>query len=213
MRQQFKLRHDLRVRDEADGLMHLMDMISVVGVVALVLAVVVAGWLSWTAGRLDRMHLRVAGARSALDAALARRRALALELSGSDVIDPASAMLLADAATRPLDTGPTTEPGSGPTAERTDEHWQRESDLSAVLRAVAAERGASEPAPDDVWSELELVTERVTMARRIHNDLVATTLALRGRRRVRWFRLAGHAPTVDMIAFDDEPSPPQDIDE
>ncbi len=164
-----------------------------VALVVLVAALVVAAWLSWTAGRLDRMHLRVDGARAALDAALARRRALAIELSGSGLTDPASAMLVADAATRPL------------ASDDEPDGWQRESDLSAVLRAVAMEQPATTAGPDDVWAELALATERVTMARRIHNDLVATTIALRGRRRVRWFRLTGHAPPVAMIAFDDEP--------
>ncbi|MGA9345340.1 MAG: hypothetical protein WBV37_09605 [Nocardioidaceae bacterium] len=170
-----------------------VNAIGVVGLVALLAALVVAGWLSWTAGRLDRMHLRVDGARAALDAALARRRAVAIELSGGGLADPASAVLLADAAMQPLD------------GDRELDRWQRESDLSAVLRAVAVGRGAASGPSDDAWAELALATERVTMARRIHNDLVGTTLALRGRRRVRWFRLAGHAPAVAMIAFDDEP--------
>ncbi len=172
-----------------------VNVVGAVGLAALLAALVVAGWLSWTAGRLDRMHLRVDGARAALDAALARRRAVAIELSAGGLADPASAMLLADAATRPL--------------ERDDERdrWQRESDLSAVLRAVVAGREASSGLSDDAWAELALAAERVTMARRIHNDLVGTTLALRERRRVRWFRLAGHAPPVAMIAFDDELPP------
>ena len=176
-----------------------MAVVTVLGVVVLAVALLVAGWLSWTAGRLDRMHLRVEGARAALDAALARRRALAFELSASGGTDPASALLLADAATRPVDTEPA------------DEQWQRESDLSAVLRAVAAEQGVSVGFPEDVWSELEPAMGRVTLARRIHNDLVGTTLALRARRRVRWFRLAGKAPAAAMIAFDDQaPRPPVD---
>ena len=172
-----------------------VTVVIVLGLVGLVGALVVAGWLSWTAGRLDRMHLRVDGARAALDAALARRRALAIELSGGGLTDPASAMLLADAATRP------------PDSDHETDRWQRESDLSAVLRAVADERRGTTVASDEAWAELALASERVIMARRIHNDLVGTTLALRGRRRVRWFRLTGHAPPVAMIAFDDEPPP------
>ncbi len=178
-----------------------MTVVAVLGVMVLAVALLVAGWLSWTAGRLDRMHLRVEGARAALDAALARRRALAFELSAGGVTDPASALLLADAATRPVETEPT------------DERWQRESDLSAVLRAVAAEQGVPTGSPDGIWSELEPAMGRVMLARRIHNDLVGTTLALRARRRVRWFRLAGNAPAVAMIAFDDQaPRPPADQD-
>ncbi|MGH3839352.1 MAG: hypothetical protein ACRDSF_27180, partial [Pseudonocardiaceae bacterium] len=36
--------------------------------------------------------------------------------------------------------------------------------------------------------------QRVMIARRVYNDAVRDTLALRSHRRVRWFRLAGRAP-------------------
>jgi len=155
--------------------------------VAVVLVLLTAAWFSWTAGRLDRLHLRCEGAAAALDAALAARRALALEAAAQPTTDPASAVLLADAAT---DSGHT---------------YQVESNLSAVLRAVRPEPPRPEP-----WDELVAVGERVQVARRIHNDLVATTLALRERRRVRWFRLAGHAPAPEMVAFDDAVAAPAD---
>ena len=148
--------------------------------VLLAVVLVSAVWLSWTAGRLDRMHVRCEGAAAALDAALAERRALVVEVAAHPSTDAASAVLLLDAAT----------------AGRS---FQHESDLSAVLRAVRPDRaggracGTRSPRP----------AERVRLARRIHNDLVATTLALRSRHRVRWFRLAGHAPPPPMIAFDD----------
>ncbi len=144
-----------------------------------------AAWLSWTAGRLDRMHLRCDGAAAALATALAQRRALSLEVAGQPTTDPATAVLLVDAATRE------------PSGETT---WQRESDLSAVLRAVWPTEPASER-----WADLLATTQRVSIARRVHNDLASTTRALRDRRRVRWFRLAGHAPTPATISFDDEP--------
>jgi hypothetical protein len=148
-------------------------------VVLAVAGVVIALWLSWTAGRLDRMHVRCEGAAAALDAALAERRALVVEVAAHPSTDPASAVLLLDAAT----------------AGRS---FQHESDLSAVLRAVRPDVPA-----DALWDAITEAGQRVRLARRIHNDLVATTLALRGRRRVRWFRLAGHAPAPPMIAFDD----------
>ena len=147
--------------------------------VFLAVVLVTAVWLSWTAGRLDRMHVRCEGAAAALDAALAERRALAVEVAAHPSTDAASAVLLLDAAT----------------AGRS---FQHESDLSAVLRAVRPDVPA-----DGLWDAIAEAGRRVRLARRIHNDLVATTLALRSRHRVRWFRLAGHAPPPPMIAFDD----------
>jgi hypothetical protein len=166
-------------------------------ILVIVVAVVVlltAAWSVWTAGRLDRMHLRCEGAVAALDAALAERRALVLEVAAHPSTDPASAVLLLDAATTEIGTGGTGASGRS---------FQHESDLSAVLRAVRPDHPEGA-----LWDEIAAIGERVQLARRIHNDVVATTLALRDRRRVRWFRLAGHAPRPPMIAFDDRPAGP-----
>lgn len=145
------------------------------GVVALLLVVLlVAGWrLSWLATRVDRAHQRVERAWAALDAALVRRAQRAAELAGSPRLDPASALLLSDAAATAL------EPDLGP-ADRE----QAESDLSHVLQIVV---------PPGVQAGLEAEQERATLGRRLHNDAVATARSLRERRTVRLFRLAGHA--------------------
>ena len=42
------------------------------------------------------------------------------------------------------------------------------------------------------------------LARRVHNDAVRDTLALRSRRLVRWFRLAGTAPAPEYFEITDE---------
>ena len=63
-----------------------------------VLLIAVAWYLSYSAARLDRLHAKVEGAMSALDAQLIRRAEAALELANSGVLDPASALLIADAA-------------------------------------------------------------------------------------------------------------------
>jgi hypothetical protein len=166
------------------------SMTVLVVVIALLTVAVVGlvGWLSWTAGRLDRLHVRCEGSTAALWAALAERRALALEAAARPGLDPPTAVLLVDAAT------------FGPVAENSSSAWQRESELSEVLRAVWPEVGVGDP-----WESLSAAATRVSLARRIHNDLVATCLSLRSRRRVRWFRLAGRAPAPQMVAFDDAP--------
>ena len=55
-------------------------------------------YVSWRAGRLDRMHTRLEAAQAALDVTLVRRSSVALELASSGLLDPATSLLLAEAA-------------------------------------------------------------------------------------------------------------------
>ena len=142
--------------------------------------VIAAGrWLTWTAGRLDRLHLRCEGAAAALDAALAERRALAVEVAAHPSTDAASAVLLLDAAT----------------AGRS---FQHESDLSAVFRAVRPDAPADAPVGRDRRGRPTRPAGPPDPQRPGRDQLL-----LRSRRRVRWFRLAGHAAPPPMVAFDD----------
>lgn len=168
-------------------------------VAAAVLVVLTAAWLSWTAGRLDRMHLRCESAMASLVAQLHRRAAVAGELAGGGLADPASALLLLEAARTAREAG---ERGGS-------DHWQAQSDLTAALYAV--ELGS----PDDpLVLELADAARRAALARRIHNDLASRAGQLRSRRRVRWFGLAGHAAPPQSVDFDDrsgfapDPAPP-----
>ena len=156
-------------------------------VLSVLLLMTGVGWLTWTARRLDRMHLRCEAARWALDAALARRCALSIELASGGLGDPASALLVLDAAmgARDSDAG--------------ERRWLAESDLTAALHSVELPDAVDSP----VVSDLVEASRRVSLARRIHNDVVVTATALRQRRRVRWFHLAGHAPAARTISFDD----------
>lgn len=151
-------------------------------------ALVFALWCSWTAGRLDRLHLRLELAQASLEALLQHRASVAMELAVGGLGDPASDLLLLEVA-REAREGE----ADGP------ERWQSESDLTAVLMAVELPPAAQEPLVD----ELAGTARKVGMARRIHNDVAATTRHLHQRRRVRWFRLAGHAPWPGMVDFDD----------
>jgi hypothetical protein len=161
----------------------------VLAVVTAVAAGLLCGlWFSWTAGRLDRMHLRLEAAQAALQAQLHRRASVATELASGGLTDPASALLLLEASR----TARATE-GLGA------EHWLAESELTATLFALDLPDVTDEP----LMGELHDAARKAGMARRIHNDLAATTRRLHDRRRVRWFRLAGHAPSPAMIEFDD----------
>lgn len=169
--------------------------------VAVVLLFVLA-LLSWTASRLDGMNHRVETARAALQAALQGRSAVALELALSGLLDPASSLLVADAAHRARATEP-------------DGLIRAETDLTQALRAAitaGAERDSTErdsteptgPALDaETLAEITHACLYVTMARRIYNDSVAHAVSLRGFRVVRWFRLAGHSVAPNTIDFDD----------
>src|SRR6478735_4519118 len=72
-------------------------------VVVFTVCALIAWYLSYSAARLDRLHARVEGALSALDAQLVRRAEATLELANSGAIDPASALILADAASESLE--------------------------------------------------------------------------------------------------------------
>ena len=72
----------------------------------LVVLVAIGLYLSWTAGRLDRLHARIDAARAALDAQLLRRASVAQELATSGVLDPAASIVLYEAAhARPAGRG------------------------------------------------------------------------------------------------------------
>ena len=168
-----------------------------VALVALLLTV----YLSWTAGRIDRMHARVEAARAALDAQRQRRASVAIEIAVAGVLDPASSVLVADSAHRARSAAPGQEELA-------------ENDLTRALVAAFAEP----PEPQDaveayeapgqaLLDELFEVGRRLQLARRFHNDAVRATVALRGHRVVRWLRLAGHAPAPSAIDFDDSIPP------
>ena len=57
------------------------------------------------------------------------------------------------------------------------------------------------------WTELAADCRKVELARRFHNDVVASARALRSRRRVRWLGLAGRAPAPRAVDLDDDPPP------
>ncbi|MBW4717587.1 NUDIX domain-containing protein [Saccharothrix sp. SC076] len=140
--------------------------------VLLGLLVLVGPWVLGTANRLDRLHVRTDAAWAALDAALARRAVVTRAVAA--VCDQAGLRAAADRAER---------------AARPDRE-AAENELSGLLADL--DRSALAPA---LAAELSDAEQRVVLARRVHNDAVRDTLALRRWRLVRWLRLAGTAPT------------------
>jgi hypothetical protein len=160
-----------------------------------VLVVVIMGvYVSWRAGRLDRLHARTDAARTALDLALVRRSSSAYELATFGVLDPATGLLLADASRR-------TKEGGKP-------RDLAESDLTRALRATLSQPGfrpsltENEDATELV-SEVEAAAHQVFLARKFYNDVAARTIDARRRPLARVFHLSGTAPEPAFFEMDD----------
>jgi len=152
--------------------------------VSVALAVVVVVYLSWTAGRLDRLHARVDAAGAALDAQLVRRAAAARAVAASLPPGPQADSL--DAAARAaLDAG----------AQGREEC---ENDLSRALR-----NSLTLLPPGVELGELQTAATRVGLARSFHNAAVRDTRAVRLRRIPRALHLAGHRVLPQYFEIDD----------
>lgn len=146
--------------------------------------VVLAVYVSWTAGRLDRLHARVDAAWAALDAQLVRRAAAARALVPY-VTGAAAAQRLDEAAHIAVDAD-----------ARSRE--KVENDLSRALRAAVPLLAAGAP-----LAELEAAASRVALARSFHNTAVQDTRAVRWRPIPRLLRLAGHRQMPAYFEIDD----------
>ena len=151
-------------------------------VILIVFAAVIGGvYVSWRAGRLDRLHNRMETARTALDLALVRRSSVAYELASSGLLDPATSLLLADAVRRAKDAGQ---------AERD----LAESDLTRALRAAFSQPGfraelAAKDSAKELLDEVEAAAHQVFIARKFYNDVASRTIDARRRPLARVFRL------------------------
>ncbi|HEU0132393.1 MAG TPA: NUDIX hydrolase [Mycobacteriales bacterium] len=155
-------------------------------VVAVVLLVVAVGsYVTWTAGRLDRLTARVESAWNALDAQLVRRAAAASDLAAHlrrrRLVDEEVALALQHAAAA--------------TRGASEEREARENELSRavrdVLEAVDGRGGKTEALAD----ELRTAGTRVRLARQFYNDAVRDNLT----RRRRWL------PRLLTVRHRDEP--------
>ncbi len=143
-------------------------------VVAVVLLVCgVGSYVTWTAGRLDRLTARVDAAWNALDAQLVRRAAAATELAAhlrrQRMIPEEHALALQRAAVAARDTEP---------ADRE----ARENDLSRAIRTISEEIAGRGGKAERLADELRAAGTRVMLARQFYNDAVRDN---RNRRR-RW---------------------------
>ena len=165
-------------------------------IVLIVLAIVLWGfYVSWRASRLDRLHNRAEAARTALDLAMVQRSAVAYELASSGLLDPATSLLLADAARRAKEAKP-------------DERDLAESDLTRALRAAFGQPGfrsevAEANGAGELVVEVEAAAHQVFLARKFYNDVAGRTIDARRRPLARVFRLAGTAEQPEFFEMDD----------
>jgi hypothetical protein len=165
-------------------------------IIVIVFVVMVSGvYISWRAGRLDRLHNRVETARTALDLAMVRRSSAAYELATSGLLDPATSLLLADAVSRAKDAD---------AAERD----LAESDLTRALRAAFGQPGFraeldGKEGAKELVGDVEAAAHQVYIARKFYNDVAARTIDARRRPLARIFRLSGNAPPPEFFEMDD----------
>ncbi|MEJ2870691.1 NUDIX domain-containing protein [Actinomycetospora sp. OC33-EN08] len=173
----------------------LVVVVAIVVVFLLVTALIAVG----RARRLDRLHVRVDAARLGLVAALDRRAAVVRAVAATA---PSSALSPTDRRALRASARAAEAAGDG------DAREVAENDL--VARRAPLECATL---PPDLSAELADADARVVVARRIHNDAVRDTRALRGRRMVRALRLAGTAPYPEYFEIAEPSAPPAPTDE
>jgi hypothetical protein len=147
-------------------------------------------YLTFSANRLDRLHHRAETSWANLDAILQRRAALALDIAHTGEVDPATGLLLTAAAHQAREAE---------IAERSE----AESALTQALLILANETDLKNRFPE-LFSELEVLTERLRIAIALHVEAVSAARARRSKLIYRIFRLAGHAPLPVKYAFEDD---------
>jgi len=147
-------------------------------------------YLTFSANRLDRLHHRAETSWANLDAVLQRRAALALEIALLPDVDPAAGLLLTATAHQAREA-------------EISERSEAESGLTQALLLLRAESGLVNKYPE-LFTELELLTERIKVAITLHLESVSSARSRREKMIYRIFRLAGHAPLPVKYAFEDE---------
>jgi hypothetical protein len=175
-------------------------------VIVIAAALFMGVYVSWRAGRIDRLHTRVDMARAALDVTLLRRSSVALELATSGILDPATSLLLAAAVHGARQGG---AEGMGPPGQDTDRPRDlAESDLTRALRAAFSQPDfraslIGKEGADELLAEVEAAAHQVFLARKFYNDMVAATREARQRPLARVLRLSGRAKAPEFFEMDD----------
>ncbi len=149
-----------------------------------------AWYLSFLAGRLDRLHHRVETSWANLDSLLQRRAAIAIEIARSEISDPASSLLLTFAAHQAREAS-------------IKDRSQAETGLSGALGILLETSTAVQNlAEQDLLRELKDLNEKITVAISLHVESVTRTQLIRSKWIIRTFRLAGRAPLPVTYEFE-----------
>ena len=160
--------------------------------VVVVVALLFAWYLSVAAARLDRLHHRVETSWEHLDALLQRRASLALEISHMSDLDPATDLLIRQAAYVSREE---------PIIERNDAERSLSESLKFLREsATSGELTISVP----LFDELTSLTEKIKIAIEIHLEAVRSVAKLRSRALYRAFHLAGKAKLPRTYSFEEE---------
>jgi hypothetical protein len=177
-------------------------------VAAVGVLVLLAVYVVWMSGRIDRSHARAAAAQAALDAHLVRRAAAAVEMA-----EAAGDNQLRWAARVALEAAPEEREAAENDLTRVLRPWLATSADLPVAPSVVSENATgpagarpldtADGAAPAAAADLVRAGRRVALARQVHNDLVRDALALRRRRLVRVLRLARKHPVPAYFDIDD----------
>ena len=165
--------------------MTLVDLFDVMRVVVIVL--VIAMYLAMTAGRLDRLHIRLDAALASLELQFAMRAEAIAEVMAEGFVDPVSQQLLSSAL------------AARRASKQVNVHV--ESELSELIREVV-EAHDGVVADEELQAELRSACNRTELAYRFYNDAVEATRLMRMRPVVRYLGLAGHTAMPLSIRCD-----------
>jgi hypothetical protein len=162
-------------------------------ILAVVVVLLYGVYVSWRAGRLDRLHARVDAAWTALDLALERRSSAAAELASSGLLDPATSLLIAEAV----------QSVRSPTDSRPRD--LAESEMTRALRAAFDQPGFRDSllGAEELADRVQAAAHQVFLARKFYNGAVSSTREARHRPLARVFRLSGSAREPEFFEMDD----------
>jgi hypothetical protein len=171
-----------------------MNSQSIIAIVAIAFAV---WYLSYQAGRLDRLHHRIEVTELALHGQLVRRGGIVAELAAVPGIDPALSVLWGQAAHEALILQEVSSP------KRT----QVEDELTSILVLTLEELEEFNEIRSNEYASLLLnellqVSSRIKMSQQFHTDAVRDCLEIREQFLVRFFRLAGRAKAPVPLDLD-----------
>ncbi len=148
--------------------------------------ILVALYVAWLAGRVERLQVRSAAAREALEDQLVRRASAAADLAGPAGVEPSVARLH-DAARAAL---------AAQTADL-DLRQAAENELTRALREAPLDPS------DPTVAAATTANRRLGVARQVYNDAVRDTRSLRQAKVPRAFRLGSRHPLPHYFDIDE----------